>query len=174
MVSIYLKKKQKKICFSNRSNEPYFCTKNEKVKPTAPSYEHIEWIVTGKNRPFMGAWDIVPSQADRVPITFQLSFLDNKDPLITSWNNLGPNIKVWGLFPTFFRNSPPGMAIYNTPSLKPIWKTAQYFYFNPDNLEAFKLHKKASSDFFFLKPEEVLKINSKRFLEALKLKSYLH
>lgn len=159
----------KNICFSIRSNEPYFCKDEQQVLPTAPTFSDMRWVITAKDRPLMGAWDVIPSKKDRRNIDYRLEFLSSRDPLITSWRELGPNIKVWGLFPTFFRNSPPGMAVYNVPDLKPIWKTAQYFYFDPSNSNVFDLHEKHAKDFISMNPAEVFKHNSRFYTKNLEL-----
>jgi len=164
----------KKICFANRSNEPYFCGKNEGPFkfPTAPTYKDIRWIITNKNKPFFGAWDLIPAPLERKEIQYKLEFLRSKDPLITSWVPLGPEIKIWGVFSSFYKNSPPGMAIYNTPQLKELWKTAQYFYFDADSTRVFDLHEKNAKDFFHPNITPVFKINSIRFEKALTTSQY--
>lgn len=162
-----IKKNQKiEICFSLRSNEPYLCPKKTSEFPTAPTFQYMRWIVTGVDRPFLGAWDIVPGYEDREKLNYKLEFLPDKDPLITSWAGLGPNLKIWGFIPNFFRDSPPGMAIYNSPKLKPVWKTAQYFYFDPSDEKTFSLHEKITEDFFDFDPTTVFNINSKYFEAA--------
>ena len=157
------------ICYAVRSNEPYECSEDagEKVYPTAPDFSEMEWIVTGKNRPFLGAWDIVPGLNERSKIEYDFEFLDSKDPLIVSWNSLGPNLKIWGLFNSFFRDSPPGMAIYTLPQLKDLWKTAQFFYFEEGDAEVYKLYKKKDFNFTNAKIDNVFKHNQKKYTEAL-------
>lgn len=156
------------ICYAKRSNEPYLCDENQKSHPTAPTFRNMEWIITGKNKPFLGAWDVLPSEDKRTRVNYTLEYLPSRDPLITSWNSLGPDIKIWGLFHSFFRNAPPGMAIYNLPDLKPVWKTAQAFYFDPNNKEVFRLHYKNSKDFFNTDVQPVLDHNAKFFFKSLK------
>lgn len=151
------------ICFAIRSNEPYFCKKKQQVLATAPTFKNIRWILTGENRPIVGAWDVVPGESQRKNIPYFLNYLSSRDPLITSWRELGPNIKIWGLFSSFYRNSPPGMAIFNIPYLKPIWKTAMYFYFDPKDDQVLEHHEETFSGYFEFNGYEVFKANSKRF-----------
>ena len=159
----------KKICFANRSNEPYFCGKGEGPFkfPTATTYQDMRWIITNKNKPFFGAWDIIPAPVERKEVQYKLEFLRSKDPLITSWVPLGPEIKIWGIFSSFYRKSPPGMAVFNISQLKELWKTAQYFYFDDKDKRVFDLHEENSKDFFHSDINPVLKINSIRFEKAL-------
>lgn len=162
-------KNAKKICFAIRSNEPYFCGTDMKRAEyaTAPTSTYIRWIISQNNKPVLGAWDVIPDMKNRKTIEYELTFLSDKDPLITSWNSLGPEIKIWGLFSTFYRNSPPGMSIFNTPQLKQLWKTAQYYYFDPVNDKVFDLHEDNMQDFFNQNVEPVLQINAQRFEKSL-------
>lgn len=160
----------RRICYAVRSNEPYFCGRGEKTtfQPTAATFRYMEWIVSGKNKPFLGAWDEIPGASEREPLAYKFDFLSHRDPLITSWVSLGPALKIWGVFSTFYRDSPPGMAIFNLPDLKPIWKTAQAFYFDPEDKKTFDIHEENSRDFLGAKIEPVFGINSVRYAAALK------
>ncbi|MFK7825469.1 MAG: hypothetical protein AB8G05_15055 [Oligoflexales bacterium] len=156
------------ICFAIRSNEPYFCSPERKKYPTAPTWQDMHFIVTGKEKPFLGAYDLVPGKNTAKRIYYNINFLPHKDPLITSWVPLGPEIKIWGIISTFFRMSPPGMAIYTTPALTPFSKTAHYFYFHPDNEQAFSIHETNMSDFLSPQIEPVLSMNRRHFFSSLK------
>ena len=155
------------ICFALRSNEPYLCSDRQKRYPTAPTWQAMRFIVTGKEKPLLGAYDLVPGKDTARKISYHLKFLPHRDPLITSWVPLGPEIKIWGLFSTFFRDSPPGMAIYTSPALLPFSKTAQYFYFHPNDEETFTNHETNMGDFFSSRVEPVLSINRRRFVAGL-------
>ena len=161
----------RRLCYAIRTNEPYFCHDGSENKDyaTAPTYQYIDWIITEKDRTFVGAWDVVPGNIGREPLGYRLELLSHRDPLITSWVPLGPEFKIWGLFSTFFRKSPPGMAIFNTPKLKRIVDTAQYFYFDPNDEQTFKLHEENSGSFLSPDIQPVFDINSKRFLENINL-----
>ena len=156
------------ICFASRSNEPYLCSDSSDKFPTAPTWQSMRFIMTGKGKPFLGAYDLVPRKNKAVRISYFLEFLPQKDPLISSWVPLGPEIKIWGIFSSFFRRSPPGMAIFTSPALMPFSKTAQYFYFDPDNQDAFKIHEENMDDFANPSVEPVLSINRCHFLATLK------
>lgn len=155
------------ICFAIRSNEPYLCPDKKKSFPTAPTWQEMRFITTGMQKPFLGAYDLVPEKKSRERLSYRLEFLRHRDPLITSWVPLGPEIKIWGIFSTFFRRSPPGMAIYTTPALLPFSKTAQYFYFDPSNDKAFTIHAENMKDFLNPEVERVFVMNQQHFLSVL-------
>ncbi len=158
-----------KICFSNYSNEPYLCDKLPKSLklPTAANMKSMEWIVSERSSPTIPAWDGFASVQERQKINYKLNFLTTRDPIITSWNRLGPGLKILGLFPSFYRKAPPGMAIFNTPALKELHKTAEYFYFDPKNKKLFQAHAQGFKDFMNPDIDEVLKQNSKRMHKNL-------
>ena len=68
-----------------------------------------------------------------------------------------------GIFKSEKRMAPSGMAIYTTPKLKELWKTAQYFYFAKDNPKIFEEHRENMKDFADPKLEPVFTYNAKRF-----------
>jgi hypothetical protein len=158
----------KNICYAKRSNEPYLCDDSPKRQRTAPTFEHIRWIIAGENEPFLAGHDLIPGAKDRKRIDYRLQYLPSRDPLITSWNSLGPEIKIWGFYSSFYRAAPPGMAIFNTPKLRQIWKTAQYFYFDPKDDTTFTLHEANMNEFINPDVEPVLTINRKRYVKNYK------
>ncbi len=136
------KEQSKNICYAISSNEPYLCheDKEDKLMPTAPIPRYMRWIITAKDIPWVGSWDKVPGLKNRKKLSYKIEFLPSKDPLITSWISLAPNLKIWGFFDSYFRKAPPGMAIYTNPITKNFWETALYYYFNPNNDAIFKEH----------------------------------
>lgn len=155
------------VCFAKRSNEPYLCKAALAKYPTAPTWQAMKFIVTGEDKPFLGAYDLVPGKNEAKNISYRLEYLASKDPLITSWVPLGPEIKIWGVFSSFFRKSPPGMAIYTTPALTPFSKTAQYFYFDHADEQAFNLHAQNMNEFLSPEVEPVLSRNRRHFVATL-------
>ena len=151
------------ICYSKRSNEPYICEHKENYQRTASDYRDISWIISGYKEPNFAGYDIVVGKLNGVKINSKLQFLPSKDPLITSWVPLGPNLKILGFIRSMYRDAPPGMAIYTTPKLKEVWKTAEYFYFDKKNKKVFEEHEKNMQNFLNPKIEPVFSHNQKRF-----------
>ena len=158
-------KQAKQICFAKKSNEPYLCREDgQEFKAfTAPSYQSIEYVITGNNAPSFSARDRVVGSASGEKIDHRLEWVSSRDPLKTSWAPLGPNLKIWGLFSSFFRHAPPGMDIFTFPELKEVIKTAAYFYFDPKNQSMFDAHAQNSADFLSLKLDPVMAHNRRRF-----------
>ena len=154
-----------KICYAIRSNEPYICPSDIDIKehhfPTGPTGDYMSWIVQGRDRPIFGTWDVISKIKFMNKIKPRLIFLTSKDPLITSWNRLGPEIKIFGFFPSFFREAPPGMAIMTIQKWSGISKVAQRFYFDPQKIEILERYSQGKKDFAY-------KYNTIRFNKAIK------
>lgn len=157
------REQSRNICYAIRSNEPYICEANQNWKRTSANYLDIDWVISGNKQPNFAGYDVVPGNNDGIKMQTRLEFLSSKDPLITSWIKLGPNLKVLGMFKSMYRDAPSGMAIYNTPKLKEVWKTTQYFYFSKDNKEIFNDHKENMKNFSDPILEPVFTHNAKRF-----------
>ena len=157
------REQSKDICYAIRSNEPYICQANETYERTTANPKDIDWVISGSKQPNFAGYDRVPGNNDGFKMTTRLEYLPSKDPLITSWINLGPNLRLFGMINSSFRDAPAGMAIYTTPKLKEVWKTAQYFYFDKDNKMIFEEHRENWKDFDRVTIEPVFSHNAKRF-----------
>ena len=156
-----------RLCYAIRSNEPYICQANETYERTTANPKDIDWVISGSKQPNFAGYDIVPGNNDGFKMTTRLEYLPSKDPLITSWINLGPNLRLFGMINSSFRDAPAGMAIYTTPKLKEVWKNGSVFYFDKDNKMIFEEHRENWKDFDRVTIEPVFSHNAKRFSKIL-------
>ena len=157
----------KNICFAKYSNEPYVCAAGTRKAPTAPGPKDMKWILGQGGKPLLGCFDVVPGVNTGSEVSYELSFLSSKDPLMVSWIHLGPDIKTWKVFSLGARNAPPGSAVFNAPTLKEIWKTAMYYYFNPRDNKTLEKHVKIIKSYPVINPEPIIEVNGPRFLKNI-------
>lgn len=140
-----------KICFSQRSNEPYPCPQKQASQyvPAAATPDNLEFLFGKANSDggwFAGHDLVVGEQGGAVPISYDLAYLPNQDPLYTSWIPLGAKLGFGPL--RFFRSGPPGMNFNFNPKLRHYFDIAQFFAFAPNDRVALRLAKEQSASIF--------------------------
>ncbi len=138
------------VCFAQRSNEPYPCPTNSTVNRhrTVGNPGNFSFVLTGENALWDGSEDVVyGKQAGAQEITYTLKFLPSRDPLYVSWIPLGDKLKILGLFPTFYREGPPGMDMNTFPALKKYTDLAKFWYFREGDTKAAQIMKETINGF---------------------------
>ncbi len=138
------------VCYAQRSNEPYPCPTDTDISRhrTVGNPGNFSFVLTGENALWDGSEDVVYSeQAGASEISYELRFLPSRDPLYVSWIPLGDKMKILGLFPTFYREGPPGMDMNTFPDLKKYTDIANFWYFKEGDIEAARLMKETVNGF---------------------------
>jgi hypothetical protein len=159
-----------KIAFSNRSNEPYLSTASTKsvAHYATGDPKNIRFVFTGKKRDISCAEDIVfGHKAGGLEVDAKLAYLRTKDPLYTAWINLGDRKKILGIFPTFYRDGPPGINMNRWPQLKSYLDISRFYYFDKNDPAIFDLYEKHVKGFEKADLSPVMEINKKRFNKVL-------
>ena len=138
------REQSKDICYAIRSNEPYICQANETYERTTANPKDIDWVISGNKQPNFAGYDIVPGNNDGFKMTTRLEYLPSKDPLITSWINLGPNLRLF-MINSSFRDAPAG-DLYHTKT-KEVLKTTTSIFIDKDNKMIFEEHRENWKDF---------------------------
>ncbi len=155
------------ICIAIRSNEPYLCAETTKLFRTVGNPNKFEFVLGGKASFFDGGYDLVEAKQTSVMQKLQLKFLPSRDPLYTSWIDLGGKNKILGIFPSFFRSAPPGINMNTTPKLKKYTDIAKVWYFLEKDQQQIKLFNEMGS-FFDPNLGPLLEYNGGRLWEALR------
>ncbi|MEM7379252.1 MAG: hypothetical protein AAF460_17335 [Pseudomonadota bacterium] len=129
------------------SNELYPHSPTRTRHPTVSfiTPDNIEFLMTGTNRPALGAYDVTDGQ---LAVDYRLQFLAPADAFYGFRGNLGAKRRLPG------RSGPPG-ADYNTlPGLKP-YATAMAVSWRGDSLDAARARLRALLDGWAVQPAGV-------------------
>ena len=116
------------ICIAKRSNEPYPCPEISRHFRTVGNPSNYAYVLGASAPLFDGGYDLVSARKESVELNLKLQFLPDKDPLYTSWIELGDKKKLFGIIPSFFRNGPPGINMNTTPKTKKYTDLAKIWY----------------------------------------------
>jgi len=158
-----------KISFAKRSNEPYLYPEkgDNRVHPTAGSPKHMRYILTGKNKPFVSAYDQIYATPDAKQINYNLTYLPSLDPLYTSWIPLGDRQKVALVISNFARVGPPGINMNTHPALSKYGDIAQVFYMDGKDPKALEIFEANFKGFEHVNVRPILDYNGRRFWEKV-------
>lgn len=153
------------ICYANRSNEPYLCPEGDQPAsfPATGQPSSLRYIFTGKKSPIDGSYDTVyGKKSGGTPLESRLVVLSDQDPLYCSWINLGDKRKIFWFFDSFFRFGPPGMNLNRFPKLKSHLDIARFYYFDPNDDEAFVEVEEKITNYFAAEIEPLLVRNGQK------------
>ncbi len=159
------------ICYAIRSNEPYLCPNKLFHAPTIGDPRNLDFVVTGKNKPFIdGGYDVIEPATLASQINAQLKRLDPEHPFYTATIPLGDIRKIFGIFPSFFRRGAPGSDLYAPDQLKKFSDLIQFFYFTPGDPNFGKIIKESFQDWNNIDISIPIEYNSLNF--GNKIKTY--
>jgi len=164
-----LKGEKLKICFAERSNEPYLCHNEDKPRffRTSANPKNFEYILNERSKGFMESHDLVYGhKSGGVEIDYSMKFLNSLDPLYVSWIPLGKKLKLMGVFPSFYRTAPPGMDINTYPELKNYKDLAQFWYIEGSDQDSIKVFNYNMNSSKYPQITPILNHNSPNFWNA--------
>ncbi len=129
--------KRVKICFAQRSNEPYPCPAGAAPlrRRTVGSPADISYVINGGEKPFFSGEDIIYGpESGAQQVKYVLKSLPKKDPLYVSWIPLGNKEKIL-FYKSYYIQGPPGMDMNTWPKKKKYSDIMQFWYFREDSSE---------------------------------------
>jgi hypothetical protein len=161
-----------RISFAKRSNEPYLITdrRGTRIEPTIGNpADLLELYKPGWFRPVSAGYDRIVAPGDgAITIPTAIKQLPPGDPLYTSLMDLGDRRKLFGYWPIWYREGPPGINYYAPPPLKNLADLAAFWYINENDKQFFELWRKYNRDWRTMNWEPLIRYQEKDFYHALR------
>jgi len=158
-----------KICYSQRSNEPYLCQDKTKEYPTSGNPGELPYVITGEKPGFLAGKDLVFGLSEgAVRVKANLKTLNHLDPFYVSWIDMGEPKKLFGIIPSFYRNGPPGADINRFSQLKNYVDLAKFYYFATNDRQALDIYRSSNLDFLSADVAPILSHNGRQFIKAIR------